>query len=141
MIKKGIPMYILPIETSCDMCKHTMVSINVKPCNSCNQDHNMRDGSKFEIQPERKIEICGTNQRVEHLEFMVLQLQKKLEELGLGQKNMNFGVITSKENKMSKLRIYILTIKYFFQGDDWQFAKEYATSLVKGFKKQSKKED
>ena len=37
---------------------------------------------------------------------------------------------------MKIIRIYILTIKYFIQGDDWKFAKEYATSLVKGFKKQ-----
>ena len=35
---------------------------------------------------------------------------------------------------MKKLQIYVLTIKYWLQGDDWQFAKEYATALVMGFK-------
>lgn len=33
-----------------------------------------------------------------------------------------------------KFRILLLTIKYYFQGDEWKFAKEYATWLVKGFK-------
>ena len=33
------------------------------------------------------------------------------------------------------INIYILTIKYWLQGDDWKFAKEYAEALVKGYKK------
>lgn len=36
---------------------------------------------------------------------------------------------------MNEIRIYILTIKYWLQGDDWNFAKEYAESIVRGFKK------
>jgi hypothetical protein len=39
---------------------------------------------------------------------------------------------------MKTIRIYILAIKYFLQGDKWQFAKEYAESIVKGFKKLDK---
>jgi len=35
---------------------------------------------------------------------------------------------------MDKFRIYILSIKYWASGDDWKFAKEYATAIVKGFK-------
>ena len=35
---------------------------------------------------------------------------------------------------MDTIKIYILAIKYFSQGDDWRFAIEYATALVKGFK-------
>jgi len=33
------------------------------------------------------------------------------------------------------IRILYLTIKYWLQGDDWKFALEYATSIVKGFKR------
>jgi hypothetical protein len=35
---------------------------------------------------------------------------------------------------MKTIRIYILAIRYFLQGDTWEFAKEYATALVRGFK-------
>ena len=34
-----------------------------------------------------------------------------------------------------KIRIYLLAVKYWFQGDPWGFAVEYATSIVKGFKR------
>ena len=34
-----------------------------------------------------------------------------------------------------KIRIYVLAVKYYIQGDEWEFAIEYATSLVKGWKK------
>lgn len=35
-----------------------------------------------------------------------------------------------------EIRIFWLTFKYwFFQGDDWKFARSYARSLVWGFKK------
>ena len=37
-----------------------------------------------------------------------------------------------------KIRIYILAVKYYLQGDEWNFAVEYATSLVKGWKKHDK---
>ena len=33
------------------------------------------------------------------------------------------------------IRIYMLAIKYWIQGDNWKFAVEYATGLVKGWKK------
>lgn len=36
---------------------------------------------------------------------------------------------------METFRIYFLTIKYWLQGDDWDFAKEYAEALVKGYKR------
>jgi len=36
---------------------------------------------------------------------------------------------------MNKIRIYVLAIKYWLQGDDWDFALEYATTLVAGFKR------
>lgn len=29
--------------------------------------------------------------------------------------------------------IYIYAIKYWLQGDDWKFAKEYAKAIVRGF--------
>ena len=35
---------------------------------------------------------------------------------------------------MKTIRIYILAIKFFAQGDTWEFAKEYAETLVRGFK-------
>jgi len=38
---------------------------------------------------------------------------------------------------MKTIRIYILAIKYFLQGDKWRFAVEYATALVKGWKRES----
>lgn len=42
-------------------------------------------------------------------------------------------VVGDVENE--KVRVYILALKYWFQGDDWKFAKEYAESLVvKGWK-------
>lgn len=34
-----------------------------------------------------------------------------------------------------RIRIYMLTVKYWIQGDSWKFAKEYATAIVMGFKK------
>lgn len=34
-----------------------------------------------------------------------------------------------------KVGIYSLTFKYWFNGDDWDFARGYALSLVKGWKK------
>ena len=40
---------------------------------------------------------------------------------------------------MNKIRIYILAIKYYFNGDNWESAVEFATRLVKGFKKPSKR--
>jgi hypothetical protein len=36
---------------------------------------------------------------------------------------------------LEKIQIYMLAIKYFIQGDTWEFAVEYATGLVKGWKK------
>lgn len=36
---------------------------------------------------------------------------------------------------LDDIRILFLTIKYWMQGDEWDFAKEYAESLVRGFKK------
>lgn len=33
-----------------------------------------------------------------------------------------------------KVRVYILAVKYWYSGDDWDFAKGYALSLVKGWK-------
>lgn len=39
-----------------------------------------------------------------------------------------------KENRMNDLRIIILTIKYWFQGDTLQEANEYARAIVTGFK-------
>jgi len=32
---------------------------------------------------------------------------------------------------MDDIRVFFLTIKYWLQGDDWKFAKEYAESIVK----------
>jgi len=35
-----------------------------------------------------------------------------------------------------EFRIFFLALKYWLiQGDEWKFAKDYATSIVKGFKK------
>jgi len=31
--------------------------------------------------------------------------------------------------------IYVYAIKYWYQGDEWRDAVEYATAIVKGFKK------
>ena len=36
---------------------------------------------------------------------------------------------------MKTIYIYLYTIKYWLQGDDWGFAKEYATGIVRGFDK------
>lgn len=33
----------------------------------------------------------------------------------------------------TKIRRYILAIKYWLQGDDWQFAVEYADAIVNGW--------
>ncbi len=38
-----------------------------------------------------------------------------------------------------KMRIYTLVVKYWAAGDDWDFAKEYALSLIKGWKKNEKR--
>ena len=32
-------------------------------------------------------------------------------------------------------RIFFLAVKYWLQGDEWDFAKDFAASIVKGFKK------
>lgn len=32
-------------------------------------------------------------------------------------------------------RFYFLSIKYLWNGDKWDFAREYAMSLIRGFKK------
>ena len=34
-----------------------------------------------------------------------------------------------------KINIYYFAIKYWLQGDTWKFAKEYAYTIVKGFRK------
>ena len=33
----------------------------------------------------------------------------------------------------SKVRIYLLSMKYWLQGNDWREAKHYAEFIVKGF--------
>jgi hypothetical protein len=38
-----------------------------------------------------------------------------------------------KQIKLSA-RGYLLAIKYWLQGDSWQFAKEYAAAITQGFK-------
>ena len=49
---------------------------------------------------------------------------------------MKIDVNLRRLNNMDKIiRIYMLAIKYYFKGDDWKFAKEFATTIVKGFKK------
>ena len=35
------------------------------------------------------------------------------------------------------IRVYLLAIKYWLQGDHWDFAKEYAAAIVMGFKKEA----
>jgi len=35
---------------------------------------------------------------------------------------------------IDKIRVFILALKYWMQGDDWDKAVEYAESLVKGWK-------
>jgi hypothetical protein len=34
-----------------------------------------------------------------------------------------------------KLRVYMLAVKYWIQGDSWRFAKDYAAALVYGFRR------
>ena len=34
-----------------------------------------------------------------------------------------------------KIRILCLALKYWAEGDDWQFAVKYAEAIVKGFKR------
>ena len=34
----------------------------------------------------------------------------------------------------TKIRIFLLAVRYFRQGDDWQFAKEYAAFIINGLK-------
>lgn len=41
----------------------------------------------------------------------------------------------TKNEIKDELRIFFLAIKYWLQGDKWDFAKDYASSIVKGFKK------
>jgi len=43
-------------------------------------------------------------------------------------------VLVAGDVKMKEIRIFILTIKYWLKGDDWEFAKEYAEAIVRGFK-------
>ena len=45
------------------------------------------------------------------------------------------GSIGGDDEMKTQYRIFILTIKYWLQGDSWQFAKEYAEAIVLGFKK------
>lgn len=45
---------------------------------------------------------------------------------------VSFGL---RGNMIDKIYIYLYAIKYWLQNDDWEFAKEYAESIVKGFKK------
>ena len=33
---------------------------------------------------------------------------------------------------------YLLTVKYWLQGDSWKFARQYAYSIVNAFKKPNK---
>lgn len=33
------------------------------------------------------------------------------------------------------LAIYMLTVKYWLQGDEWKFAKSYARAIVRGFRR------
>lgn len=35
---------------------------------------------------------------------------------------------------MKKIRVYCLAIKYWLQGDPWQFAVEYARAIVEGWR-------
>jgi len=40
-----------------------------------------------------------------------------------------------KKINTKKIDIFFLSIKYWFQGDTWKEAKEFAIALVEGFKK------
>jgi len=82
MIRKGIPIYIKPNERLCDMCKHDDVLITDLPCKKCFAVGPLF--SSWEIDPERAITITNDRQRIEQLEYMVLQMQKQLKELGFG---------------------------------------------------------
>ena len=35
---------------------------------------------------------------------------------------------------LEKIRIYVLAVKYWFNGDDWDEAVEFAKFIVEGFK-------
>jgi len=80
MIKQGIPIYILPEEKICRMCKHFNVEIKLFPCSKC-QDLKENCLPHWEISPERKIITEITNQRIEHLEFTVLELKENIFNL------------------------------------------------------------
>ena len=82
MIKRGIPIYIKPSERLCDYCKHSDLSIKESPCiQCCGPNTIMPTMSHWEISPERKVNVEFTSQRIEQLEFMVLEIQNKVEEL------------------------------------------------------------
>lgn len=36
-------------------------------------------------------------------------------------------------------RVHLLAVKYFLQGDSWTFAKEYAQSIVYGFRQNNRR--
>jgi len=42
-----------------------------------------------------------------------------------------------KMKRRKTIPICILTIKYWLQGDTWKKAKEYATAIVRGFKRRN----
>jgi len=36
---------------------------------------------------------------------------------------------------MKKFDFWVMVIRYWYNGDDWDFAKAYAMSVIKGFKR------
>ena len=92
MIKKGIPIYILPSERECGQCIHANKDIKSEPCIDCGNTYEVNPLSKWELQPDRKIGLEINTQRIEQLEFMVLDLQRLFGELGFGlEKQRNWS--------------------------------------------------
>ena len=66
---------------TCGMCKFVMLDEKEDPCNRC-RGPNKLSLTCWKIAPHRKIKIEISNQRIEQLEFMVLQMQEQFKELG-----------------------------------------------------------
>ena len=59
---------------------------------------------------------------------------KKVFRLEKDGKERGFRLVKGKGSR-EKFRIYALAVKYWFRGDEWAEAVNYAAALVKGFKK------
>jgi len=85
------------------------------------------------ISARGEIMLTKTRARIKKLEVEIKELREELQKTRNRVDDLS-EIQQGERTVRKKIKIYILAIKYWFQGDPWTEAIKYAEALVHGFK-------